>query len=192
MIITGSDSFAISEVKQHLFRTFNMKDLSPLQYFLSIEVVSSLKGYFLSQAKYANEVIHCARLTDTKIFDTSIELNVKYNTTDGVLLDDPTLYRELVDCLVYLMVTCPDLAYIVYVISQFVSSPRSTHWAALIQILRYLRCIIFQDLLLSFTSSLDLVAYVDSDWAGDVIDRKSTSGFCMFLGDSLISWKCKK
>ncbi|GMP70396.1 hypothetical protein CsSME_00029266 [Camellia sinensis var. sinensis] len=167
MIITGSDSSAISEVKQHLFRTFEMKDLGPLRYFLGIEVASSPKGYFLSQAKYANEVIHRARLTDTKLSDTPIELNVKLNTTDGVPLDDPTLYRELVGCLVYLTVTRPDLTYAVHVISQF-------------------------GLLFSSTSSLDLVAYADADWAGDVNDRKSTSGFCMFLGDSLISWKSKK
>ncbi|XP_028064022.1 uncharacterized protein LOC114267214 [Camellia sinensis] len=123
-----------------------MKDLDPLQYFLGIEVASSPKGYFLSQAKYANEVIHRASLTDTEVSDTPIELNL--NSTDGVLLDDLTLYRNLVGCLVYLTVTCPDLAYVVHV-----------------------------GLLLSFTSSLDLVAYADFDWAGDVIDRKSTSGF---------------
>ncbi|XP_028052908.1 uncharacterized protein LOC114257351 [Camellia sinensis] len=127
--------------------------------------------------KYANEVIHRVRLTDTKLSDTPIELNVKLNTTDGVPLDDPTLYRELVGCLVYLTVTRPDLAYAVHVISQFVSAPRSTHWAALLRILRYLRSTIFQGLLFSSTSSLDLVAYADADWAGDVNDRKSTSGF---------------
>ena len=77
-------------------------------------------------------------------------------------------------------------------VSQFVSTPRSTHWAALVRILRYLRGTIFQGLLFSSTSSLDMGAYADSNWAGDVTDRKSTSGFCMFLGDSLISWKSKK
>ncbi|XP_028091729.1 uncharacterized protein LOC114292022 [Camellia sinensis] len=122
-------------------RTFEMKDLGPLWYFLSIEVASSPNGYFLSEAKYANEVIHCAGLTATKVFDTPIELNVKFNSTDGVPLDDLTIYRELVGCLVYLIVTCPNLAYVVHV-----------------------------GLLLSSTSSLDLVVYVDSDWAGDDTD----------------------
>ncbi|XP_028064838.1 uncharacterized protein LOC114267942 [Camellia sinensis] len=192
MIITGFDSSAISEIKQHLFRTFEMKDLGPLWYFLGIEVVFSPKGYFLSRVKYANEVIHCAGLTDTKISDTPIEFNVKLNTTNGVLLDDPTLYRELVSCLVYLTVTRPDLAYAVHVVSQFVFAPRSPHWAALVQILHYLRGIIFQDLLLFSTSSLDLVAYANSNWVGGVTHRKSISGFYIFLGDSLISWKSKK
>ncbi|XP_028069541.1 uncharacterized protein LOC114272071 [Camellia sinensis] len=151
MIITGSDSSAIYKAKQHLFRTFEMKDLGPLRYFLGIEVASSSKGYFLSLAKYANEVIHRASLTDIKISDIHIELNVKLNTTDGVLLDNPTLYRELVDCLVYRTVTHPDLAYVVHVVSQFVSVPRSPHWAALVRILHYLLSTIFQDLLSSST-----------------------------------------
>ncbi|GMP66002.1 hypothetical protein CsSME_00026546 [Camellia sinensis var. sinensis] len=192
MIITGSDSFAIFEIKQHLFRTFEIKDLGSLRYFLGIEVASSPKDYFLSQAKYANEVIHRVGLTDTKVSDTPIELNVKLNSTDGVPLDDPILYRELVGCLVYLTVTRPDLTYVVHVVSQFVSAPLSTNWAVLVLIFCYLRGTLFQGLLLPFTSFLDLVAYADSDWAGDVTDRKSTYGFCMFLGDSLISWKSKK
>ncbi|XP_028091036.1 uncharacterized protein LOC114291177 [Camellia sinensis] len=67
------------------------------------------------QAKYADEVIHRASLTDTKVFDTPTELNVKLNSTDGVPVDDPISYRGLVDCLVYLTVTCPDLVYVVHV-----------------------------------------------------------------------------
>ncbi|XP_028114168.1 uncharacterized protein LOC114312155 [Camellia sinensis] len=67
------------------------------------------------QAKYANEVIHRASLTDTEVSDTPIELNVKLNSTDGVPLYDPTLYRELMGCLVYLTVTRPNLAYAVHV-----------------------------------------------------------------------------
>ncbi|XP_028088676.1 uncharacterized protein LOC114289208 [Camellia sinensis] len=164
-----------------------MKDLGPLQYFLGIEVASSPKGYFLSQVKYANEVIHHVGLTDTKVFDTPTKLNVKLNSTDGVPLDDLILYRELVGCLVYLTVTRPDLAYAVHVVSQFVFAPRSPHWATLVQILHHLRGTIFQGLLLSSTFSLDLVAYADSDWASDVTDCKSMPGFYMFLADSLIS-----
>ncbi|XP_028120650.1 uncharacterized protein LOC114317998 [Camellia sinensis] len=143
-------------------------------------------------AKYANEVIHRVSLTNTKSSDTTIELNVNLNTTDGVPLDDPTLYRELVGCLVYLIVTHPDFAYVVHVVSQFVYTPRSSHWVALVRILYYLHGTIFQGLLLSCTSSLELVAYADTDCAGDLSDYKSTSGCCLFLGDSLISWKSKK
>lgn len=98
-----------------------------------------------------------------KLFDTPIELNVKPNTTDGDPLDDTTLHQVLVGCLVYLTVTRPDLAYVVHVVSQFIFAPRSTYWSALFRILRYLQDTIFQDLLFSSTSSLDLMAYADFD-----------------------------
>ncbi|XP_028097383.1 uncharacterized protein LOC114297194 [Camellia sinensis] len=146
-----------------------------------------LDGNIWDEAKYFNEVIHRAGLTDTKVSDTPTKFHVKLNSTDGIPLDDPTVYRELMGCLVYLTVTRPDLTDAVHMVSQFVSAPHSTHWAALVRILRYFRDTIFQGSLLSSTSYLDLVAYVDSDWAGNVIDCKSTSDFCMFLGDSLIS-----
>ena len=126
MIITGSDSAAISDVKDHLFREFEMKDLGPLRYFLGIEVASSPKGYLLSQTKYITDILHRANLTDDKTVDTPLELHAKFSTTDGVLLEDPTLYRELVGCLVYLTVTRPDISYVVHIVSQYVSAPRYT------------------------------------------------------------------
>ncbi|XP_058187678.1 uncharacterized mitochondrial protein AtMg00810-like [Rhododendron vialii] len=193
MVITGSDSTAIDEVKHHLFHEFEMKDLGLLQYFLGIEVASSPKGYLLTQTKYVTDILHRAQLTDDKNIDTPIELHVKFSDSDGVPLADPTEYRELVGSLVYLTVTRPDIAYAVHIVSQFVCAPQSTHWAALLRILRYVRGTMFQCLFLSSSSSdLILRAYADADWAGDISDRKSTYGFCVFLGDSLISWKSKK
>jgi len=94
--------------------------------------------------------------------------------------------------LVYLTITRPDIAYVVHIVSQFVTSPTTIHWAVVLRILRYLRGTQFQSLLLPSTSSLQLRAYSDADWASDPVDRKSTTGFCIFLGDSLISWKSKK
>jgi hypothetical protein len=94
--------------------------------------------------------------------------------------------------LVYLTITRPDIAYAVHVVSQFVASPTTIHWATVLRILRYLRGIIFQSLLLSSTSFLELRAYSDVDHGSDPTDRKSVTGFCIFLGDSLISWKSKK
>ncbi|GFY80839.1 hypothetical protein Acr_01g0006480 [Actinidia rufa] len=89
--------------------------------------------------------------------------DVKDHLFYGVLLEDPTFYRELMGCLVYLTVTRPDTSYVVHI-----------------------------SLLLSSTSSLILRAYADVDWTSDLSDCKSTSSFCVFLGDSLVSWKNKK
>ncbi|XP_031276499.1 uncharacterized protein LOC116134961 [Pistacia vera] len=169
-----------------------MKDLGSLRYFLGIEVAYSLRGYLLSQSKYVADILERARLTNNKTVDTPIEVNAKYSSSYGLPLSDPTLYRTVVGSLVYLTITRPDIAYDVHVVSQFVASPTTDHWAAVLRTLRYLRGTVFQSLLLPSTSSLELRAYFDADHGSDPMDRKSITGFCIFLGDSLISWKSKK
>jgi len=118
--------------------------------------------------------------------------NSKLTPLDGTPLDDPTLYRQLVGSLVYLAVTRPDIAYAVHIVSQFLAAPRSPHYAAVLRILRYVKGTLFYGLHYSAQSSLELRAYSDADWAGDPTDRRSTTGYCFFLGDSLISWRSKK
>ncbi|GJZ26894.1 hypothetical protein Tco_0571147, partial [Tanacetum coccineum] len=78
------------------------------------------------------------------------------------------------------------------VFTHIISAPTTVHWAAVLDILRYLPGTQFQTLLFPSTFALDLRAYCDSDCAGDVVSHKSTTGFCIFLGDYLISWKSKK
>jgi len=192
MIITGDDIDGISVLKTELARQFEMKDLGSLRYFLGIEVACSPRGYLLSQSKYVADILERARLTDNKTVDTPIEVNAKYSSSDGLPLSDPTLYRTIVGSLVYLTITRPDIAYAVHVVSQFVASPTTVHWAAVVRILRYLRGTVFQSLLLPSTSSLELRAYSDANHGSDPTDRKSVTGFCIFLGDSLISWKSNK
>jgi hypothetical protein len=169
-----------------------MKDLGTLSYFLNLEVTSSFNGYYLSQAKYASDLLSKAGLTDSKTVSIPLELNVKLNTIDGEPLSDATLYRQLVGSLIYLTVTRPNLAYVVHLVSQFMSAPRSTHYAAVLRILRYIKGTLFHGLHFSAQSSLELHTYADADWARDPTDRRSTTGYCFLLGSSLISWRSKK
>jgi hypothetical protein len=192
MIITGDDIDGISVLKTELARRFEMKDLGYFRYFLGMEVVYSPRGYLLSQSKYVADILEQARLTDNKTVDTPIEVNARYSSSDGLPLIDPTLYRTIGRSLIYLTITRPNIAYVVHVVSQFVASPTTVHWATVLRILQYLRGTVFQSLLLSSTSFLELCAYSDADHDSDPIDRKSVTGFCIFLGDSLISWKSKK
>jgi len=186
MIITGDDINGISVLKTELARRFEMKDLGYLRYFLGIEVAYSPRSYLLSQSKYVAGILERARLTDNKTVDTPIEVNARYSSSDGLPLIDPTLYRTIVGSLVYLTITRSDIAYSVHVVSQFVASSTTVHWAAVLRILRYLWGTVFQSLLLSSTSSLELRAYSDADHGSDPTDRKFVTGFCIFLGDSLI------
>lgn len=192
MIITGDDLAGIHDLKSFLSQNFEMKDLGHLSYFLGLEISRDSHGYYLTQAKYAADLVSQAGLTDNKITSTPIEANVKLIPNDGVPLSNPTLYRQLVGRLIYLTVTRPDLAYAVHIVSQFMSSPCTNHYAVVLRILRYVKGTMFHGLRFRFDSPLILYAYTDSDWAGDPTDRRSITGNCFFLGHSLISWKSKK
>lgn len=138
MIITGDDVDGIAALKSALARCFAMKDLGSLRYFLGI-VTSSPKGYLLTHSKYIADIFERACLTDNKTIDTPLELNVRYSSSDGSSLSDPTLYRIVIGTLVYLTITRPYIAHVVHVVSQFVTSPTTVHWAVVLHILRYLR-----------------------------------------------------
>ena len=192
MIITGSDAASIQEVKQQLQASFQMKDLGLLHYFLGLEVHSTSKGIFLHQHKYATDLIAMADLQSANPVDTPLEVNVKYHRDEGELLTDPLLYRQLVGSLNYLTITRPDISFAVQQVSQFMHSPRHLHLAAVRRIIRYLKGTSQRGLFFPTGTPLKLIAYSDADWAGCPDTRRSVTGWCMFLGSSLISWKSKK
>ncbi|XP_020520275.1 uncharacterized protein LOC110006867 [Amborella trichopoda] len=132
------------------------------------------------------------RLNDAKVVDTPMELNIKRSAHVGDPLFEPTMYRKLVGFLIDLIMTRPDIAYVVHVMSQFVSDPRQLHLSAVHLILCYVRGTSIRGLFFDSTSSLDLSAYADVDWAGYSDTCRSTTRYCVFLGSSLNSWKSKK
>ena len=121
-----------------------------------------------------------------------LEVNCTLTPLDGTPLADPTLYRQLVRSLVYLTTTRPNISYVVNLVSQFMSTSRSTHFFAVLRILRYLKGILFYGLHFSADSSLVQFGYSDVDWGRDPTDCRSITRYCFFLGDSLISWRSKK
>ncbi|XP_028074107.1 uncharacterized protein LOC114276525 [Camellia sinensis] len=145
-----------------------------------------------SEAKYTSDLLARASVTDCKIASTLVDPQTRLTPLDGHLLSNATLYRQLVGSLVYLTVTHPNIAYVVHIVSQFMAAPRCSHYDALVHILRYLKGIMFHGLHYFAHSSLQLRAFSDADWVGDSTGRRSTTGFCFFLGDSLIAWCSKK
>ncbi|KAL4021656.1 hypothetical protein IC575_020462 [Cucumis melo] len=170
MIIIGDNPQAISDLQCYLGKHFEKKDLGTLNYFLGLEILSSSNDYYLSQAKYASDLLSRSSITDSITSSTPLDPNVRLTPFDGVLLDDSTLYRKLVDSLIYLTVTRLNITYVVHIVSQFMVAPRTIH----------------------FTSSLVLSRFFDAYWVGDPTDRRSTTGYYFYLGDVIISWHNKK
>ncbi|KAA0057482.1 putative mitochondrial protein [Cucumis melo var. makuwa] len=192
MIITGNDPQAISDLQHYLGQHFEMKDLGSLNYFLGFEVSRRSDGYLLSQAKYASDLLARSGITNSNTASTPLDPNVHLTPYDGVPLEEVSLYRQLVGSLIYLTVTRPDIAYVVHIVSQFMAAPRTIHFTAVLRILRYIKGTLGHGLQFSSQSSLVLSGYSDADWVGDPTDRRSTTGYCFYLGDSLISWRSKK
>jgi hypothetical protein len=138
MLITGEDAEFVTFVKARLSEQFLMTDLGPLHYFLGIEISPTPEGFHLSQAKYIQDLLDRASLTDQRTVETPMELNLHLSATDGEPLADPTRYCHIVGSLVYLGVTRPDITYSVHILNQFVSAPTQNHYSHL-RVLRYLR-----------------------------------------------------
>jgi hypothetical protein len=105
---------------------------------------------------------------------------------------DPTLYRQLIGSLMYLVNTRPDICFVVNTLSQFMVEPRRAHWTTTKHILRYLRGTIEYGLRYAQGDGVKLMGYTDADWAGNAVDRKSTSGCCFSLGSGVVSWFSRK
>ena len=117
MNITGDNLIGIQELKDFLSQQFEMKDLGHLSYFLGLEITHSIDGLYLTQAKYASELLSRVGLTDSKTVDTLVELNAHLTPSRGKPLCNPSLYRCLVGSLVYLIVIRLDISYTVYQVS---------------------------------------------------------------------------
>ena len=135
MIITGDDSAGIHSLQHFLSQHFKMKDLDTLNFFLRLKVTSFSDGYYLSQAKYAYDLISKVGITDTKTVSTPLEYNAKLTPLDGEPVFNATRYRQLVGSLIYLTVTRPDISHAVGMVSKFMDAPRSVHYAVVLRIL---------------------------------------------------------
>jgi hypothetical protein len=193
LFLTGTESLIV-ECKYALASEFEMKDLGMMHYFLGLEVWQRTDEIFLSQGKYTVEILKKFGMLNCKPMATPMVTNLKKLSVSSSDSDeiDPTLYRQLIGSLMYLVNTRPDICYAVSALSQFMSQPRQTHWIVAKHVLRYLRGTVGHGL--RYTSSIDmrLQGYTDSDWAGSAVDRKSTSGCCFTLGSAMVSWCSRK
>ncbi|XP_018514374.1 uncharacterized mitochondrial protein AtMg00810-like [Brassica rapa] len=171
---------------------FPMKDLGVISSFLGVSAKFNEKGLFLSQASYTSEIIQRAGMSECKPCTTPVDLKSKLAEDACKLIDNATEYRSLAGALQYLTFTRPDISYAVQQICLFMHAPREPHMQALKRILRYLQGTKSMGLQLLKHQKLSLTAYTDADWGGCPSTRRSTSGFCIYMGDNLISWSAKR
>ncbi|KAJ0528553.1 putative RNA-directed DNA polymerase [Helianthus annuus] len=195
IVVTGNSVDEVSKIKGILNSNFQIKDLGKLKYFLGIEVLYNESGVCLNQRKYCLELLSAFGYLACKPINTPIEqsyvVTAKVSKSQSVL-KNVTGFQKLIGKLIYLSLTRPDISYAVQFLSQFMHSPTDVHLQIALRLLRYLKSGPGCGLLFKRSDRLDLVGYVDSDWAKCLSTRKSVTGYCVYLGSSLVSWKSKK
>jgi histone deacetylase 1/2 len=151
-------------------------------------------GLILTQKTYVSNLLKRVNMVNCKPVSTPLATNEKLSTFEGTLLGpgDAMRYRSIVGALQYLTITRPDISFSVNKVCRFLHAPTEIHWAAVKRILRYLRLNTKLGLKINKSSSMLVSGFSDADWAGSVDDRRSTSGFDIFLGSNLVSWSARK
>ncbi|XP_020211586.1 uncharacterized protein LOC109796312 [Cajanus cajan] len=192
IVLAGNNLIEIQRITTLLDQAFRIKDLGDLTYFLGLEVARNNTGIHLSQRKYTLDILSHTGMLACCPSSTPMDYKTGLSADTGTPLTDPSSYRRLIGRLIYLTNTRHDIAHAVHHLSQFVSQPTSSHQQAVFRILRYLKQAPGQGIFLAADSSLQLKAFSDSDWAGCIDTRRSVTGFSVYIGHSLISWRSKK
>lgn len=172
---------------------FEIKDVGNVSYFLGLQLRRDrARGQiWLGQPKYARDMLERFGMSDCKPVVTPLEANTHLGCSDGEPVSSDTPYAELVGSLLYLTVnTRPDLAFSAGVLSRFVAAPSDMHWKAAKRVLRYIagtldRGITYQ------RGQVEVEAYTDADYAGELDSRKSTSGAVVLMRGGPVVWKSK-
>lgn len=131
-------------------------------------------------------------MEDCKPVCTPVECGIKLSKNDEGEKVNPTLFKSLVGSLRYLTCTRPDILFGVGLISRYMETPTMTYMKTAKRILRYIKGTLDYGLVYSSSNEFKLVGYSDSDWGGDSDDRKSTTGYVFYLGDTAFTWSSKK
>ena len=199
IVLGGKRNSRISEVKTALSMRLVMKDMGELHYFLGMSVNQDQKTgrVWIGQPAYAEKLLEKFGMGSANPVSTPVEYGLKLakaseedSKSDCV---DQGLYQSAVGGLLYLATsTRPDIAYGVNNVAKFCSQPTKQHWVAVKRILRYLKGTVNLGLLYRKGSSSSCVGFSDADWAGDINDRRSTSGYLFQLSGAAVSWRSKK
>jgi hypothetical protein len=197
LLIIGPSLIEINNIKAKLSKRFHMSDLGPCKYYLGMEVIRDRpnRTLKLSQQGYIEKVLRefgmwdCSQRNDTPI-DTHNKLR-KADPEFEPTREEIRWYQKAVGSLMYAMLgTRPDIAFAVSAVSRYAARPTSQHKSAVQRIFRYLRKTV--NYMLVFRGPLAALAgYTDSDWAGDIDTRRSTSGYLFSIGSAVVSWSSK-
>ncbi|KAK6150694.1 hypothetical protein DH2020_015626 [Rehmannia glutinosa] len=192
IVFGASSQKLLKEFVDCMSSTFEMSMVGELNYFLGLQIKQSKDGIFISQSKYARNLVKKFNLDSASHMKTPMGSSQKLSREDVAESVDNTLYRSMIGSLLYLTASRPDIIYNVCLCARYQANPKITHLKALKRIIRYIGGTTNLGIWYTKDTNTNLVGFSDSDWAGDVDDRKSTTGGCFYLGNNLVSWYSRK
>ena len=165
---------------------FEMSMMEEFKYFLGFKVKQLREGTFINEAKYIQDMLKRFKLDQVNGANTPMATKVSLDLDPNGKDVDQKLYRSMIGSLLYLCASRPDIMMSVGMCARFQAAPKESHLVAVKRIFRYLVHTSNFGLWYPKGARFELIGYSDSDYAGDKVGRKSTSGTCQFLGRSLV------
>src|SRR4051812_36553978 len=191
-IIFGcTDQHYSDEFAYMMSEEYQMSMMGELKFFLGLQIRQQHNGIFISQVKYLKECLKKFGMQDCKGIKTPMPTNGHLGPDENGEDYDQKVYRSMIGSLLYLCASRPDIMLSLSMCARYQAAPKESHHQAVKRILRLAHTPTL-GLWYPRGTKLDLVGYSDSDYAGDRVDRKSTSGTSHFLGHSLVCWSSKK
>jgi len=192
LIFTGDDEQMMLEFKKSIIRVFVITDLGKMRFFLGIEVLQQANGIYICQQKYTLEVLKRFGIEESNAVMNLMVPGFKANKIGEGNKIDETYYKQIVGSLMYITAIKPDIMFGVSFITRFMARPTELHLQAAKRILRYLKGTIDYGIFYKKNGNKQLIAFTDSDYAGDIEDRKNTSDYVFILSGGAVSWSSKK
>jgi hypothetical protein len=199
MLVIGPNKDRVQELKAQLAREFDMKDLGPANKILGMQIHRdrSKRKIWLSQKNYLKKILRRFNMQDCKPISTPLPVNFKLSSSMSPSNEAERMemsrvpYASAVGSLMFAMIcTRPDIAQAVGAASRYMANPGREHWNTIKRILRYIKGT--SDVALCYGGSEFTVrGYVDSDFAGDLEKRKSTTGYVFIIAGGAVSWVSK-
>lgn len=192
LIMFTSQQIIKDWLKENLKQHFEMKDLGEASQCIGLNITRTGNKVMLDQEKYISDILARFKMTDCKAVRTPIEVGLKFNEdTEEEMLDCP--YQQAIGALLYVaQSTRPDISFAVNMLSRYNKEPKQVHWTAVKRIFRYLQGTKNMKLIYTKDGNENITGFCDADWASDVRDRKSCTGYIFLLQGGAISWRSQK
>jgi hypothetical protein len=193
-MMLSKDKKMIDELKKCFAGEYELTNLGEACWILGMEIICDCNKctITLSQCRYIESILECFEMALSHPVAMPMDPNMKPVKVNEAEVDVKT-YQSALGALMYTMLaTCPDIAFAVGTLSKFAATPGQTHWTALKRVYQYLCSTVNKCLTYQGDPDTDLHAFIDADWASDINDQHSITGYAFLISGGAVSWSPKK